>query len=153
MNDAIPFNVASAQQAAQIGKLEEWVHAYLNTGHWANPALSEGLKLQKRWWRGPLELPLTEIHRCVGPEPGMEYLVSEVYWEGRIQPMADSILAAGLTAYDLPPFIVEYGKEFSIRDGNHRCGAFERLGWKTAWVLIWYDRESDYLTDCERGKK
>ena len=51
--------------------------------------------------------------------------------------MAKCILTAGLTQYDLPPLIVMYGDEFCVRYGNHRHGAYERLGWKTAWVLIW----------------
>jgi hypothetical protein len=32
----------------------------------------------------------------------------------------------------------------SVRDGNTRCGAMRLLGWTAAWVIIWYNTESDY---------
>ena len=63
------FDVPHALQAAQDGELEDWIHTYLTTGYWANEGLAYGLKLQQRWWRGPLELALPEVTRCCGPEP------------------------------------------------------------------------------------
>jgi hypothetical protein len=33
---------------------------------------------------------------------------------------------------------------FSIRDGTHRYGAYEKLGLKQYWTLIWCDSEEDF---------
>jgi len=139
------FDIPTAMRYARQGRLEEWVHGYLTGGVWANPGLSDGLKLQQRWWRGPLELPLTLLVRCVGTEPGVEYPVSPDYWEQRTRTIAESILSTGHTPLDLPPLIAMYaGGVLSVRDGNHRHGAYARLGWQTAWALIWYNSECDY---------
>ena len=60
--------------------------------------------------------------------------------------MITSRMAAGYTdVLALPPMIVEYRDgELSVRDGNTRLGAMELLGWKTCWVVIWYNSEADY---------
>jgi hypothetical protein len=82
------FTVASAQEYAAAGRLEAWIHCYLNTGPWANEPLSQGLKLQQRWWRGPLEVGLADLDRVVGPEPGREYQVTPGNWEERTRQLA-----------------------------------------------------------------
>jgi hypothetical protein len=138
------FDSRSALQYAREGRVEEWIHAYLMGGEWANPGLSDGLKLRQRWWRGPVEVPLSTIKRVVGPEPGMEYVVRADYWQQRTAAIAESIRAAGDTPFDLPPLIIHYaGGAMEIRDGNHRYGAYERLGWQTCWVLVWYDSQEE----------
>lgn len=135
------FDVYSAQRYVREGRLEKWVHRYLMTGNWANPGLSEGLKLKKRWWNGPLEVELTALSRAVGPEIGMEYPVAEAYWQNRISKMAQSLTDPRA----IPPLIVQYRNgELSVRDGNTRHGAMCLKGWSTCWVFIWYDTESDY---------
>ena len=135
------FDTRSAQNAARDGKIEEWVHRYLTAGRWANPAFSRGLKLEKRWWNGPVEVRLADLSRCVGPEPGMEYPVTHEYWEQRTRQLAMTLV----DPLDIPPLIVEYrGGELSVRDGNTRHGAMERLGWPKCWVIFWYTAESDY---------
>jgi hypothetical protein len=138
---SLGFDTRAAQRYAREGRIEEWVHGYLNTGSWANPDFSEGLKLARRWWHGPINLPLDTLTRVVGPEPDMEFLVSEAYWHGRTQMMASSLV----DPLDLPPLIVEYREgELSIRDGNTRYGAMALKGWETCWVVIWYNLETDY---------
>jgi hypothetical protein len=137
----LEFDTRSVQRYAREGKLEEWVHKYLMAGKWANPGLSEGLKLQKRWWNGPVEVNLTDLSRAVGPEPGMEYLVSSEYWDDRISKMAKSMT----NPLSIPPLIVQYRSgALSVRDGNTRCGVMDLLRWPKCWVIIWYDTESDY---------
>jgi hypothetical protein len=146
MPDRLRFDVPTAQAFANQGRLEEWVHAYLLGGDWANPGLSDGLKLQQRWWLGPLELPLAALERCVGPEPGMEYPVTVKYWEWRTGEIADGIRASGAGPLDLPPLIAMYDQgHLSVRDGNHRYGAYEMLGWPTAWALVWFNSQEEYL--------
>jgi hypothetical protein len=137
----LEFDTCSAQRYAREGKLEEWVHKYLMAGQWANPGLSNGLKLQRRWWHGPVEINLTDLARAVGPESGMEYQVENDYWLNRIRKMAKSLT----DPLSIPPLIVEYRSgELSIRDGNTRHGAMSVVGWTKCWVIIWYNTESDY---------
>jgi len=48
------FTNLRAQEHAQQGNIEAWIHDYLqNEGN--NIPLSDGLKLRKRYWLGPLE--------------------------------------------------------------------------------------------------
>lgn len=137
----LEFDTCSAQRYAGEGKVEEWVHKYLMAGTWTNPGLSRGLKLQKRWWNGPVEVNLADLSRAVGPEPETEYRVENADWVDRISKMAKSMSSP----LSIPPLIVEYRKgELSIRDGNTRHGAMGLLGWIKCWVIIWYDTESDY---------
>ncbi len=141
------FDVLAVQQYAREGRLEEWIHAYLNGGEWANPGLSLGLKLQQRWWNGPLELPLAELVRCCGPEAEMEFRVDAHAWAVRTARLAQGFA----DPLSLPPLIVVYDDGYlSIRDGNHRYGAMQRLGWTTCWVLIWYNTEEDYHVHTEQ---
>ena len=133
----------SAQRWARDGNLEEWVHKYLLSGRGgkSDPEFSEGLRQEKRWWNGPLELHLNDLSPAVGTDPGMEYVVDMSYWDARISKLARSF--ANPTS--LPPLIAEYrAGELSIRDGNSRYGAMKLLGWPTCWVIIWYNSESDY---------
>jgi hypothetical protein len=139
----LKLDTLSAQQWAETGEVEAWVHKYLLSGKGgrSNPAFSEGLKREKRWWNGPIELPLTDLSPAVGPEPGLEYVVEPTHWRARTNRLADTFTT--LTA--LPPLIVEYrAGELSIRDGNTRFGAMKLLGWPTCWVIIWYNSESDF---------
>ena len=135
---------------AQNDELEDWIHTYLTTGYWANEGLAYSLKLQQRWWRGPLELPLTALIRCCGPEPTLEYPMDASDWNQRI-----TALAAGLTdPLALPPLIVEYRQgELSVRDGNKRHAAMCLKGWRSCWVLIWYNSADDYQRDTKHASQ
>lgn len=44
------FSVRGAQRCADSGMLEEWSHGYLRGGRWANLPLSDGIKLEERFW-------------------------------------------------------------------------------------------------------
>ena len=135
------FNLASVVAMSHSGQLEIWVDTYLTSGTWANQALATGLKRQSRWWLGPLEIEISQLQRCCGPEPGMEFRMDPAWWTERTGELAASLpdLAA------LPPLIIEYRQGLlSVRDGNHRLGALEQLGWRTCWVLIWFNLQADY---------
>lgn len=135
------FDVASAERLAREGRLEEWVHRYCTTGGWANRGLSDGLKLQKRWWNGPLEVHVSGLVRGVGPEPGRDYRVAPEEWSKWTRSMAKTMT----NSRSLPPLIAEYRDgTLKLADGNTRCGAMEFLGWKTCWVVVWYNVEEDY---------
>jgi hypothetical protein len=140
---ALELDTLSAQKWARAGRIEAWVHHYLLSGKGgkSNPIFSEGLKREKRWWNGPIELSLTALSSAVGTEPSMEYVVKKYEWQARTSHLARSF--ADLLS--LPPMIAEYRRgELSLRDGNTRYGAMRHLGWPTCWVIIWYNSESDY---------
>ncbi len=143
------FDVPTAQQYAREGRLEEWIHAYLNRPEQrANPGLSIGLKLMRRWWNGPLEIKLTELNRCSGPELYVEYPIDPYWWTERTTELAKTLVQP----LDVPPLIVHCGTGFylSIRDGNSRHEAMRLIGWQTCWVIIWYDTEEDYRRHTRR---
>jgi hypothetical protein len=140
---ALELDTLSAHIWAREGKIEAWVHHYLLSGKGgrSNPAFSEGLKREKRWWNGPIELSLTALSPAVGTEPGIEYVVKNEAWHTRTSHLARSFS----DLLSLPPMIAEYRRgELSLRDGNTRYGAMRLLGWPTCWVIIWYNSESDY---------
>ncbi|HSQ17988.1 MAG TPA: hypothetical protein VLM83_09835 [Anaerolineales bacterium] len=133
----------SAQKWAKEGRVEEWVHKYLLSGRGgkSDPEFSEGLKREKRWWNGPVELSLKDLSPAVGTKPGMEYVVDKDDWYAWTSKLAKSFS----NPVSLPPLIVEYrAGELSIRDGNTRYGAMRYLEWPKCWVIIWYNSESDY---------
>ena len=139
----LEFDTCSAQKWAGAGKIEQWVHKYLlsGSGGKSNSEFSEGLKREKRWWNGPIEVSLTDLSPAVGTEPGMEFVVDKDNWCAWTSRLAKSFSNPAA----LPPLIAEYrGGELSIRDGNTRYGEMKLLGWSTCWVIVWYNSESDY---------
>ena len=90
----------SAQKWAAEGQIEAWVHKYLCSGLGGptNKPFSDGLKLEQRWWNGPLEFPLDVLHPAVGTSPDMEYVVTEAYWEARTGEMAPTFTEPPLSA-------------------------------------------------------
>jgi hypothetical protein len=140
------FNVTSAKHAADDDHTEEWVHAYLN-GSGQNAALSEGLRLQRRFWSGPHEVPIATLVRTCGPSPDLPFPVSLESWTGRI-----ANLQAGFRSLeDFPPLIVQYESgRLLIRDGNHRHGAFEALGLGRCWAIVWYDDQGEWAQHGQR---
>jgi hypothetical protein len=142
----LEFDTCSAQKWAREGRIEEWVHKYLLAGRWANPGFSDGLKREKRWWNGPIEVNLADLSPAVGTEPGMEFVVDKDHWYVRTSKLAKSFS----NPLSLPPLIAEYrAGELSVRDGNTRCGAMRLLGWPKCWVIIWYNSESDFYKHSE----
>jgi hypothetical protein len=118
---ALELDAISAQKWARDGKIEAWVHHYLLSGKGgrSNPAFSEGLKREQRWWNGPIERNLTALSPAVGTEPGMEYVVNEEALHTRTSHLARSFS----DLLSLPPMTAEYRRgELSLRDGNTRCG-------------------------------
>ncbi|CAN7750187.1 ParB N-terminal domain-containing protein [Paenibacillus sp. LjRoot56] len=106
---------------------------FLN-GEGDNVGLSEGLKMQKRYYLGPLEVEINRLDRVVGPEQHMEYVENEDWWNYNINQICERIEGG----WDMPPLIAENRNGiFSIRDGNHRLGALEILKKEKYFVIIW----------------
>jgi len=120
--------------------IEDWVHEFLiSSGD--NTALSEGLKKNKRYWIGPIEVNLNILQRCCGPEKNMEFVEPEEIWNKNV----DRILQKMKTNYEIAPLLVEYKNNiFSIRDGNHRLEALKKNNYKKYWTIIWCNNEIDF---------
>lgn len=136
------YNLATAQAAAQEGRLAAWVDSYLRQpGPRANVPFADGLLLDQRWWSGPHDLPLDQLTRCCGPEPEMEFCVPRSEWERHVTTLVQSFT----TPEALPPLIVLYGNGmYRISDGNNRHEAMRRVGWPSCWVIVWYTSAADY---------
>lgn len=136
------------RQQAERGLLEDWVHEYLRSDG-QNTGLSDGLRLQTRYWLGPIEVPLDQLDRACGPEASMEYQEPEADWERRVTAMLEGIQGGWQAA----PFIVQYTAEgrLSVRDGNHRWEALRRSGRTAYWSVIWCDTEELRQSLIERS--
>jgi hypothetical protein len=66
------WTTAAALERARACTPEAWIDAYLAAGSWAHPGLRDGLRRQRRWWRGPPEVALADLPRVCGPEPDVE---------------------------------------------------------------------------------
>lgn len=146
------FDLASCLEAANRGRVDAWVDAYLAGGPWANEGLRQGLHRAPRYWLGPLKVPLASLERCCGPEETMEFPVPAGAWEERITRYARNLS----TPEALPPLIVEWRSgTLSVRDGNHRLGAMHRAGWTHGWIIVWCnslaDREAGRAALCTRA--
>jgi hypothetical protein len=135
------FDVFSCKDFANSGRLDKWVDSYLDGGPWANEGLREGLGRQRRYWIGPLLIPLDRLERCCGPEPDMEYFVPHGAWAQKVAGISCQLSEP----MSVPPLIVEWrdGK-LSVRDGNHRHAAMAAVGWQDAWVVVWCNSADDY---------
>ena len=143
-------SLSSAQEFAKAGRLEDWIHAYLlSDGN--NQPFSDGLKLFKRTFLGPVKMPLSLFTRCCGPEEGMQYRVHPGWFEKHVTELMEAIKRE----LDMPPLIVHYlineqGKPaFELNDGNHRFEAYHRLGIEEAYVMVWITEKAE----CERFMK
>lgn len=127
------FTLKEAAACAREGRIEEWVHVFL-LGEGGNRALSDGLKLKKRYWAGPVRVDTNRLMRCCGPEADMEYVLDRDEWEDRIEHFRRAIRSG----WDMPPVIAENrAGRLSVRDGNHRLEALAREGRRSCWTIIW----------------
>jgi hypothetical protein len=139
------FNVEEAIAYGKEGKIEEWVHAFLNSVG-DNVPFSEGLKLEKRYWTGPLLISIDKLKRCCGPEPGMEYYNAPEDWEPCIKKFQDLIR----NGWDMPPLIVQHeGDKLIVSDGNHRLEAMRREGIYKCWIIVWNTHYQDIIEDLQ----
>ncbi|MBO5734969.1 MAG: ParB-like nuclease domain-containing protein [Clostridia bacterium] len=136
--------LSSAREFASKNKLEEWVHAYLLSDG-RNKEFSDGLKLFDRFFLGPIKMPLSLFTRCCGPEETMKWRVNEEWFEKHVSDLQEVIRREK----DMPPLIVHYlaedGKEsFELNDGNHRLEAYNRLGIREYFVIVWITEKHEY---------
>ena len=131
--------LSSAKAYADAGKLDAWIHLFLNE-EGRNIPFSDGLKLFDRYYFSPAEFPVSLFRRCAGPEEEMKYRIDKDWWEQWVAGLEKSIQSDP----DMPPLIVHYTDgEFELNDGNHRLQAYENLGIEKAWVIIWITEEAE----------
>jgi len=132
--------IEQALDFSKKGNIEEWVYLFL-LGEGKNTPLSEGLRKQKRYWIGPIEIELSLLPTIVGYESHKEYKESLESWNRRISSMIKDIETGWIPA----PLIAEYRKEgLSLRDGNHRQGALVEVGFKKYHTIIWFNSKEDF---------
>ena len=136
------LTVQGARDAATAGKIDDWVHTFLTSGAWGtNLPMAVGLRKQRRWWIGPILVPLESLTRICGPEPEMAYRTTREAWEARVS----AIATAAADPEALPPLILEYRESsLALCDGNHRHEALRRRGESSAWALVWCNTEAAF---------
>jgi hypothetical protein len=135
------FTLTSTLQYAEAGRIEEWVHLFLND-EGNNVPFSEGLKLEKRYYFGPLKFKLDMFARCCGPEPNNKYVVDGEGFEKHVSELQKRIK----DGWDMPPLIVNYfNGTFELNDGNHRYEALKRSGIDEYFFIVWTTDKSDAI--------
>lgn len=138
--------LSCAKSYAKLGRLEEWIHLYLlSDGN--NKDFSDGLKLFKRSYLGPVTMPLSFFKRCCGPEETMKWRIEKQWFEQHVSKLEEVIRREK----DMPPLIVHYFMDennpdgaFELNDGNHRFEACSRLGIKEYPVIVWITEQTEY---------
>ncbi|MDT0122410.1 hypothetical protein Q9R46_07150 [Paenibacillus sp. RRE4] len=142
------FTLNAAMEYAANDDIESWIHLFLN-GEGDNVGLSEGLKMKRRYWLGPIEINISYLDRVVGPESNMEYVEDENLWNHNINQISNRIESG----WDVPPLIAENREGFlSVRDGNHRLGAFQKLNKEKCYVVIWDDSSVENILKAVQKK-
>ncbi len=139
--------LASAAEFSRAGRLEDWVLRYLSSEDGHNLPFAEGLRQEPRVYLGPRLMPLDQLERCSGPEPDIEFPAHPQDFANRAAAMADFVSGGG----ELPPVIVNAaGGRLVVNDGNHRVAAYQRLGMKECWAILWATRGRDSEKMLER---
>lgn len=137
--NSIEFNLKSAIIFGERGKIEQWIHGFL-CGEGDNRPFSNGLKLSKRYYIGPIKISLNKFNRCCGPEDHMKYTIYKDAFEYRVNKMMDEIKSG----WDIPPLIINYSNGvFELNDGNHRNEALKRSNITEYYAIIWITDEED----------
>lgn len=145
------YSVDSAKDAASENRLDDWVEEFLSSSGSDNAPLGETLVERHRHWLGPIELPLNELHRFVGPEGDPVLVeVEDDYWDSRVEDMADKIEEGFVPT----PLVVSYEDgTLHLEDGNHRVESLRRSGEAKAWAVVGFESAEDLERFMEQGSK
>gem|GEM_PF-876892 len=136
------YGIAVFREAAAEGKLNELIVRYLREPAWANRNLAAIIDGQRPNWEGPCEVPLEDLDRIAGPESERRFPKDPEVWDRAVGTIAQTLEEP----LHLPPLIARMKEgRLSLADGNHRLEALRRLGYATAWVLIWRDRDPRFV--------
>jgi hypothetical protein len=132
--------LGKALEYAAEDNIEEWIHLFLHD-EGDNVVFSDGLKLEKRFFVGPIKMPLNLFERCCGPEDSMRYQIDAGGFDWRV----NEIQKRFKDKWDMPPLIINYCEDkFELNDGNHRYEALKRSGVQEYHVIIWITEDRDY---------
>ena len=127
----------SAIEYSNKGKAREWAINFLNSTN--NNAFAK--KIEKGFFIGPIELKLSDLNRCCGPESNMKFHEDKNKFNKKNSEMTSEIKKG----WDTPPLIIWFlDKKHSIADGNHRFEALKQNGYKKYWCFIWFKDKKDY---------
>jgi hypothetical protein len=135
------FSLASAQHAANEGRLAEWVIDFLASPGSSNSALAAALALSGATYLDPIPFALDRLTPMAGPV-GDEVVVpvAEGVWEHDVEAMEHSMEQG----WHPPPLLVSYhdGRYF-LEDGNHRYESLRRAGATHAWIVLLFAGEAE----------
>ena len=147
------FTLKEAIEYSKQNKIEEWVQLFLRDKEmeYASPnfALADGLKLEDRFYFGPVEIDLNIITpmrietNLTGNE--LDYYMKKV-----------DRMAADFNGENFPPLILEYRDDkFYLTDGSHRYSSLKRLGVDKYYSIIWGNKEleNDMLNKLDNKKR
>jgi hypothetical protein len=139
VTDDEKFSLASAQHAANEGRLAEWVVDFLASPGSSNSALAAAFALSGATYLGPVQFALDRLTPMAGPV-GEEVVVpvAEGVWESDVEAMEHKMKQG----WHPPPLLVSHhdGRYF-LEDGNHRYASLRRIGATQAWVVLLFPGE------------
>ena len=141
MSDTKQFSLASAFKAAEEDRLALWVGEFLASNGSDNGVLAAGLAQDEHWWVGPQRVSIEELVRLAGPEDEALCPIEPEEWEGDVGSMEESLESG----WEPPPLLAQFHEgQLLLQDGNHRYEALVRAGEPEAWVLVWFDDQSEW---------
>lgn len=141
MSERHEFSVDGAREAAGRDELDEWVARFLASPGSDNAELARLLSERLAWWAGPMQVPISRLHRLAGP-PGDPVLcpVDDDYWRDDVEELGEKVE----DGFELPPVIVAFRRDqLVLEDGNHRVEALRRAGEEKAWALVGFESADD----------
>ena len=139
MTDDERASLASAQRAADEGRLAAWVVDFLSSPGSSNPELAAALAMRGTTYLGPIRIALDRLTPMAGPE-GDEVVVpvAKEDWESDIHRMEHSIEEG----WHPPPLLVSHHDGgYFLEDGNHRWETLRRTGARSAWAILLFPDE------------
>jgi hypothetical protein len=134
VTDDEEFSLASAQNAADEGRLADWVVDFLASPGSSNSALAAAFALRDATYAGPIRFALDRLTPMAGPV-GDDVVVPEAegVWESEVEAMEHSIEHG----WHPPPLLVSHHEgKYCLEDGNHRYETLRRMGATHAWVVL-----------------
>lgn len=132
-------SLASAQRAADEGRLAEWVVDFLSSPGSDNLELAAALAMKGTIYLGPIRIALDRLTPMAGPDgDDVVVPVAKEDWESGVEGMKRSIEKG----WHPPPLLVSHHDgEFFVEDGNHRDEALRRTGARSAWTILLFPDE------------
>lgn len=137
-SDSHEFTVSGARRARANDDLDGWVRRFLASPGSDNAELGEQLTATRRWWTGPVQLPISSLHRLVGPADAPVLCpLDDDEWRSDVSSMAEKI---DHEEWEPPPVVVMYrNDQLVLEDGNHRVEGLRRAGEDRAWAVVGFE--------------